>query len=545
MVTSEYSNDLRRDPGLSNDEDRHRGLGMSKSLLHRLEEEKIVCRCGAKQQVDHIRRELHRKVRSLERERASLQKKEEYLNLKQRRLAEDSKEHMHQQEELDSYKLYLQERHNNICKMYQKCESDQSNILEKMNECILLKEECKKKLAEYEIALKEVKGREIVVSENASALAARKEELGRLEARMLQESEHIKYESEQLVAAKEKANHDIRLHNQKILQETDALESKRNRILEMDNQLQREKERFEEFVRKRKLEIEKKLKDATDAAECNSDIADDLRRREEALRKEKENINEEWRAIKEALRELDDANIQVRSIKRDLKTRHQEPFRDIPARSTIPISQQNSDSREYHMDYNSLVLEIKRLRQLEFDIQEKTKQIEKSEEELRLGQIKLNDFASSLNKREMNIQKREVELEKLASVLDKKKLELEQLQRDLNSKQEKYRQLEVQINEYKEQMALLSIEKNSLEGQMEQFNAKKITKEQELSAIQQRLERKEREINDKFNQLKNHKDHINMQDRLHSIKNTPNTNKIFSIATNKRNNVNHFTDDLF
>ncbi|UKJ88653.2 hypothetical protein MACJ_001897 [Theileria orientalis] len=484
----ENENVTRNDGVLNNHEEHRHTSNTPKNGSVMFYDERTICRCGAKKHVDKYKRELERKSNALERDKQYVRQQLQDVERREKQVTEASNQISIQQEQLDSYRIYLQEKQIKISRMYQNYEQWQSDLMQKMDECIALEKEYKNRLTENEKVMYELNQREYVVSETSGALSAKKEELEKFENKILQESEKIKFLNVQCESAKERMHQELKNHNKRLREETEDLEARKRRLTEQEVRLRDERDKLESSKIK-EFELDRKLKEATEIVENNARLADDLKHKEDALRKEKELIVKEWSKLNESVEQLNNDRNELKSIKMNLEMRSKR-LELSESRSDVNLN----DSRYKNMD-NEFNRKFEYLNNKELVMKNKELELEKMETEL--------------NKRKLELDERESGLKAARADLDKRAKEIEH-------KNEKNRRLEPQINEYKDKMALLSIERNSLDGQIEQFNAKRMNAQREVDAINQRLSLREKQINDKYNQLKGRQTHSELYNKLNA-----------------------------
>ncbi|EAN30563.1 hypothetical protein TpMuguga_03g00722 [Theileria parva strain Muguga] len=517
MADIDYSNAQRND-GVFNNKDEHQSLlNTPKNISSLLTDERLNCKCGAKRHLNKIKIDLDRKTNILQRERQNLRNKYEDFEQKQSRLAEAMNQHSFQQEQLDYYRAYLQDRQNRISTLYHKLELAQDDLKQKIQEFQSLEIDCKKKRAEYETGLENLKRREMMVSETTGALTSKKEELEKLENTILRLTENIKSQQEQFTLTKERIQTELRHHNQRISEENEQIESIKKRLAEKENDLRRERDNLEETLRSKSFELERKLKEASDVVEYTTKLADQMKLKDEDLKKQKELISLEWSKINDEKQNLNIERNRLNTLERDLLTKSRQ----------FDLSQSQPDLT---INYPNILSEST-LRNISDDSEKKLDHLKQPLFDFKNKEDEFSELTSQLRNKELGIKARELELEKLETRLNKRKLDLDsreqklnnlkneinKMNRDLDNKKDRYKQLESQLNDYKDRMTMLSIERNSLDGQIEQFKAKKNANRQQLNTINQRLSLKRKKMEESVNQLDSKFNHSDLLNKLNSV----------------------------
>ncbi|GBE63078.1 hypothetical protein, conserved [Babesia ovata] len=493
-------------------------------------QDSVECVCGAKQHMQRLQQDIKRRGKQIDQDQSKVRNRFDELRKRERKLNDLEKELLLREEEMKSYKIYLQDKQHSISQMQQQNDAAQRELLQRLDECAVLEEECRRRLAEYESGLADVGKREAAVNETARSLNSRKDEIDRLEHTLLIETDRLKEVRDQCAAAREQVAQEVKQHRRRMEEEIEDVEAQKKKILDMENTFLDEKAAFDDYVRAKKRELEHRIKEVTDSNDASEAIANDLKKREDALNHDvqrlqtereeiklaREKIKAEWDKVNQALEEIRNAKSELKSIKRAC-TKQKRLFDDEIENQTRQL--QTSASEHFHYNQSPIPHEAYMdIKQAEIELQTRAKEVELAAEELRAKQLELSEYAAQLKQREFTIKETERKLERYQDALDAREKELEELQAELMNTRNISQQQEAQMQEYKEQMALLAIERNSLEGQKAQFERHRLAKEAELNAARQRLERKEQELDDKIARYRGIKDSQQLENRIEVIR---------------------------
>ncbi|KAK1444253.1 hypothetical protein BgAZ_101590 [Babesia gibsoni] len=509
----------------------------------------VECVCGAKQYVQRLQNEIRRKYRQYDQDVIRVRQRLDDLKKREKRLLESERELALREEEMKSYKAYLQDKQLSISQLQQQNEVTQRALLQRLDECSSLEEECRRRLGEYENSLGDMGKKEALLNETSRTLAARKEEIERLEHKLLLETERLKDIRDQCTAARDQVAQEAKQHRRRVEEELDHVEAQKRKVAEMESNLLDEKAAFEEYMRGKKREIDLRLKEITEANDTSESIANDLKKREEMLNQElqrlqserediraaREKIKAEWDKVDEALDEIRTAKSEIKGIKRACTKQKRMLEEELDSQSRQPNLSHHEPQFLFPHSSNSTG-NYREIKQAEVELQNRAKHVEIAADEVRAKHLELTEYADQLKQRELALKEGEHKLEQMQETLENREKELEDLQEELLNSRSRSLQNEAQLQEYREQMALLAIERNSLEGQKAQFEKQKLAKEAELNATRQRLERKEQELDAKLAKYRDLKDSQQLESKIESMRSTRRRvsnkgNKAISIPT--------------
>ncbi|GIX62054.1 uncharacterized protein BcabD6B2_14890 [Babesia caballi] len=489
------------------------------------------CVCGARQHMQRLQQEIKKKQKQLDHDQSKIRHRFEDLKKREHKLNDLERALAIRDDEMKSYKTYLQEKQQSISQIQQQNDATQRALLQRLEECEALEEECRRRLGEYENGLNDIGKREAMLNESSRALNVRKDEIERLEHTLVIESDKLKEIRDQCAAAREQVAQEVKQHRRRMTEEVEELEAQKRKVMEMESAFLDEKAAFEEYVGRKKRELESRLKEVSDSSDASEAIANDLRKREAALNQEMhllqterdeikrgwEKIKEEWDKVNAALEDIKNAKAELKSIKRAcskqkrlLDEEIENQTRQLQSSAADPLFQYNS-SPITHEAYRDI-------KQAEIELQTRAKQVEQAAEELRAKQVELAEYAAQLKQRELVLKDSEHKMERYQDALEAREKELEELQAELMNTRDRSQQYEAQMQECREQMALLAIERNSLEGQKAQFEKHRLAKEAELNATRQRLERKEQELDAKLARYRGIKDSQQLESRIEAMR---------------------------
>ncbi|KAK1933366.1 hypothetical protein X943_003351 [Babesia divergens] len=512
-------------------------------------QEDIECVCGARQHMQRLQHEIRRRYKQVEHDHTRIRQRYDELKKKERYLTDTERELALREEEMKSYKTYLQDKQHSISQLQAQNDATQRALLQRLDECAALEEECRRRLSEYESGLGDMGKKEVMLNETARNLNARKDEIERLEHKLLLETERLKDLRDQCATAREQISQELKQHRRRVDEELEQLEVQKKKISDMESNLLDEKSAFEDYIRAKKRELEVRLREITESNDTNDAIANELKKREEVLNRElqrlqaerdeikaaRDKIKAEWDKVNEALDEIRAAKTELKGIKRACHKQKRILDEEFEHQSR----QLNLSHAEPPFPYPQSPISIanyRDIKQAEVELQTRAKHVELAAEELRAKHLELSEYAAQLKQRERALKEGELKLEQLQDALDRREKELEELQEELMNTHTQTHQHEAQMQEYREQMALLAIERNSLEGQKVQFEKQKLAKEAELNATRQRLERKEQELDAKAARYRGIRDAQQLESRLESMRNAKTTsskvsNRTFTIPT--------------